>query len=88
MLYTGDFVLRYYVRFSQIRSHLWAMYNLRTGPDQRTHTKYSPSWSGPCFMLIVIFCGPSPKLLCAVRDSASSPLGYFIFLFIWLYNAG
>ena len=22
MLYTGDFVLRYYVRFSQIRSHI------------------------------------------------------------------
>ena len=23
MLYTGDFVLRYYVRFSQIRSHIY-----------------------------------------------------------------
>ena len=40
------------------------MYNLRTGPDQRTHTKYSPSWSGTYFMLSVIFCGLySPKII-------------------------
>ena len=37
-----------------------AMHNPRTGPDQRTHTKYRPSWSGPCFISRVIFYRPTP----------------------------
>ena len=33
MLYTGDFVLRYYVGFSQIRSHIYCLYTKKIGME-------------------------------------------------------
>ena len=35
MLYTGDFVLRYYVRFSQIRSQLPSLGGAGQGPGPK-----------------------------------------------------
>ena len=54
------------------------MYNLRTGPDRTNGPIQNTVRRGPVHVLckVLYFADLVRKLLCTVRDSASSPLRY------------